>query len=658
MSHRFNRRGFSALRFLVLVAIGGFAADACLAQLPASKKSQLISLATQAKDNLGRRPYPSPQQVGQRVTVAASSLADYLVHRTSGERAANWLNYVDADPLVDAISADKSATEINNAARRLQSRLVGNIVGLEMPPLVKLRDETESLIAAIRYPNPERSQRWVRQQLDLLIKTLQTDHPGNSPQDAATLSWVVQSLGQSNQVPELVAELYDIFSLPNLVVTVDGRVIQELIARPVDRSKPVRDCILGTRVIGNGHLRGEVSGHLAPSLGRVQIDLVLTGQFRSDSVGYNGPVRLPSIGQGAITASRSLWIGEDGVSLSNVSSSASLNTTITSIQHPLRIVRRIASKQIAQKKPQADQIARQRFRNQVVTDFSNQTSQAAQRIGSGSGSGSGSGGGSGPTGGSTIAGRVPALNDVQATLKRLNLSPPTRLIGSTSHSVFVQATQRSGKQLAASTLPPSLDMFHSGIGRGDASLQIHESVIDNLASSVLGGRTMTGQQIDRLIGLATQASTSSPTTTPGSPNDPPAENFEIEFASLRPIIFELRDQRIRLGIRGNRFRQGERDLRSSLEITATYEPVAMGGYQVLRRTGIVEVDFPGSGRIGIQQVAQRRSIQKLFNDRFPETLLDQPVILPVLAMAPALSGRIYRARGIDAQNGWLTLTVR
>lgn len=644
MSDRFNRRGLSAICFLCLILISAFAADSCVAQLSVSKKSQLISLANAARESLGQRPYPSPQSAGQRVVDAASALADYLARRTSAERAANWLSYVDSDPLIDAIVAGKPAAEVNTAARRLQSRLVGNIVGLEMPPILKLRDETEALIAAGRYPDPDRAQRAVDQQLDLLIKKLEVDNVGTSPDDAATLSLIVQLLDQSNQVPELVSAVYNIFSRPNLVVTIDGHVIQDAITRPVDRLRPVRDCILGTRIIGNGHLRGAVIGRLAPSIGRVQVDLILTGQFRTDSVGYNGPVRLPSVGHGEVTATRSIWLGENGVSLSNVSSSVSLNTTITSIQHPLRIVRRIASKQVAQKKPQADQIARERFRDQVVTDFTNQTSEAAQRIGSR------------PASGSAIAGGLPPLSDVQTTLKRLNLSPPSRLIGSTSHNVYIELTQRTGKQLASITAPPEPRSSGSGSISGDATLQIHESLIDNLASTVLAGRTLTGQQIDRLIGSVKTTTISR--ATPGSAIDPPPEKFEIEFASVRPIIFELRDDKIRIGIRGNRFSQDGRDLNSSLEITATYEPVDMDSYKVLRRTGIVEVDFPGSGRINFQQVAQRRSIQKLFNDRFPETLLNQPVILPVLAAIPTLSGRVYRASGIDAQNGWLTLTVR
>jgi len=649
MFDRFNRRGLSSLFLLLPGLVLGFTADRCAAQLSAEKKSELIVRVQQAKESLGQRPFPSPQQAGERVIDAAGAVADYLSRRTSAQRAANWLDYIDSDRLVDAIQADRSATQISNAARRLQSRLVGNVVGLEMPPLLKLRNEIDALVAANRYPDPERALRRAEQELELLARQLETGDPSGSPDDAAILSLAVQWLDQSNQAPELVSELYQAFSRPNVVVTIGGHLVQDAITRPVDRARPVRDCILGTRIIGNGRLQGQVLGRLAPSIGRVQVDLVLTGQFYSDSVGYNGPVRLPSIGHGTVTASRSLWIGESGVSLSQVNSSVALQTTITSIQHPLRIVRRIASKQIAQKKPQADQIARQRLRDQVVNDFSNQSAEAAQRIGSR------------PADGSTLAGDLPRLDQAYVFLKRLNLSPPTRLIGSTTDSVFVQATQRSGKQLAAITSPPPAfgtsgkRILGRSIQRGDASLQVHESLIDNLASTIFGGRIMTGDQIDRLLGSVRNGA-QTPTTKPESDAQP--DKFEIEFSTVRPIIFEARDRKIRLGLRGNRFSQEGTDLRSSLEITATYEAVDLGGYQVLRRIGGVAVDFPGTGRIAMQQVAQRRSIQKLFDDRFPETLLDQPIILPILAAVPTLSGRVFRYSGIDAQNGWLTLSVR
>lgn len=643
MSHRFNRRGVFSLYLCLLVALSGLVPANCSAQLTESKRLQLITLAQKSLQEIGNRPLPRLEDTYQGVSDAAEQFAEKLKRQTTSERAEQWLRYVNFDPLIEAIAAKKSPSEINSTARLLQGRLIGTHAGLEMPSLVKLRDANEALIASRQLANYESAIRLIEQRIELMINRLETNELATSAKNASELALIIQFLDRSNQVADLVSDIYQAFSNPNLVVTLNERLIQEAIARPVDRFRPVRDCILGTRIIGNGHLQGNVVGRLSPSRGRIQVDLVLTGQFRSDSVGYNGPVRLPSIGQGSITATRSLWIGEDGVSLSNVDSSVSLNTTITSIQHPLGIVRRIASKQIAQKKPQADQIARERFRTQVVNDFETQTSEAAQRLQSGA------------TSGTSSTGQLPALANARTVFKRLNLSEPGRSIGATSDSVFIQMTQRTGKQLASSTLPPPLATLDPAMRNSDATLQIHESLIDNLASTVLAGRTMTGKQIDSLI--ASIKSTAISRSTPGSAIDPPPENFEIEFSQLAPIIFEPRDQKVRFGIRGVRFSQDGRELLKLMEITATYEPVEINGHKILRRSGLVQVDF-SKERVGMQEIALRRSIQKLFNDRFPETLLTQPIVFPILATVPSLSGRVFRTSGIDAKDGWLTLTVR
>src|SRR5690606_22128830 len=134
--------------------------------------------------------------------------------------------------------------------------------------------------------------------------------------------------------------------------------------------------------------------------------------------------------------------------------------------------------------------------------------------------------------------------------------------------------------------------------------------------------------------------------------DEEQETFEIDFSTFRPVILELRDQRIRIGIRGTRFSQGARELARPLEITAVYEPQRSDdGTMLLRRSGDVSVDFPGGRRLTIQQVALRRTIQRLFADRFPQTLLDRPLIIPDFNEAALLEVRTLRTSLIDARDG-------
>jgi len=649
--------------------------SAAIAQEATASGDHWVRLGQRSTEVVGTRDFPSIEQANRRVVDAAAEFKNYLTHRTTDQRAADWLNYVRTDSLLDAIHTNKPPDVIAVQARDLHDRLVGDIVGLEMQPLQKLRGETEALIAALRYADRDGAIRQVEQQVEALVERLSSGGGNGSAEEGAVMSALVQSLDQSNQVPDLVDEIYNAYASPNLVLTIGGHVVHSAIQREVDQHRPVRDCILGTRIVGNGRLRGRLEGRLVPCDDRVQIDLVLTGQFHSDTVGYNGPVRLPTVSNGNVTVKRSLWVGEHGTQISSTSSDVSLQSNITSIQHPLRIVRRIASNQIAQKKSQAEAIGREKFRNQVVRDFTEQTTEALQGIRDR------------PT-------ESRPMEQIQARFARLNLAPPARTIASTANAVRVEAIQRTGKQLGAPTQPPSFhDIVNTRltsipnrqpsipVGRlrlaksdppsnqsFDAVIQLHESLIDNVAAQLFAGRTLTGTQIDAL--LAHRERSKIPTILKNLngnnilnkiTGDEPVvavESFEIDFSRFRPIVFEARNQSVRIGIRGTRFSQDGRELRNALEITATYVPEEKNGHMVLQRTGDVGVDFPGGRRLTVQQVALRKSIQRLFSERFPETLLDLPLIIPPTVPATHLWGKLYYANHIDARDGWLSISVQ
>jgi hypothetical protein len=240
------------------------------------------------------------------------------------------------------------------------------------------------------------------------------------------------------------------------------------------------------------------------------------------------------------------------------------------------------------------------------------------------------------------------INEARTTLARLNLPEPRRSIGSNEKAIFLEATQAASDQFAAVNAAPPL-----AAGSFDLAIQVHESTVDNAASRILAGRTMTAQQLDRLM-----ADVGRPPAKETDASDEEA-SFEIDFARLRPLIFEARDQSVRIGLRGTRFKQGERELARPIEITATYLPVKTAeGATFLQRQGEVGVDFPGGRRLTIAQVALRQSIQKAFDDRFPLTLLDQSIVLPTTLPIAALQGQTLRTTTVDAREGWLSVLVR
>ena len=606
----------------------------CAGQLTTAPIAELVELAESTRGSIGDRPLPSIETAAADVVASSAAVTAYLAPKTTPENLAAWVRYIGSDRLVKAIESDASPDEVTELARRVQHRLIGDREGLELPVMTALRRDAERLADSARFANADNAIRMVEQTLDALTRRLRQWKPVPTPDDAAALGLLLDFLDQSGQATELVTAVRERFSYANAVVTIDADAISQAIQRDVDRSRTICDCILGTRVVGTGQMTGKVSGRLIPDDQHVRIELILNGEFHSQTVGYNGPVRLPTVGYGKAESVRTVRFDEAGVVLSPPSTSGSVSSTITSIQHPLKLVRRIARKQIAQRKPKAERIAGERFRDQVSQEFAAQTSEAINAA--------------------ELASRLTTFKQRSGVkLARLNVDPPQRNFSSTTSRVVVEVAQTSGCQLAASIPPP--DLADTGMRtdkdfRFDAAIQLHESMVDNVASRIVAGRTVTSAEIDRLIG-----DIGLPVT--GRTTD--QDRFEIDFSNVRPIICELREQTVRIGIRGNRFSQGDRELRRAVEITATYLPERRSdGAVVLVRRGDVAVDFPGTRRLSVQQVAIRTSIQKLFADRFPAKLLDRPIVMLDTVQIASLRGKSYSPTLIDSRDGWISIAIR
>jgi hypothetical protein len=177
-------------------------------------------------------------------------------------------------------------------------------------------------------------------------------------------------------------------------------------------------------------------------------------------------------------------------------------------------------------------------------------------------------------------------------------------------------------------------------------------VFDNAFAPVFAGRTFTEDRIKELIEKSGRELPPRERNENGDFDSP----FEIDFSSRQPIVFEAREQVIRMGIRGTRFAQGNRELKQPMEITALYEPAETAdGHAILRRKGDVDVSF-GSKRLTVSQAGIKRTVQKKFSNFFPDVVLDRLLEVPADATIDALRGRVFRASSVDARDGWLTIT--
>lgn len=569
---------------------------------------------------------PAIAETGQRIGAVKS----FLQRRTDPDNARRWLKFLELDPLAESLANDESPSAIGRAAIDLQSRLIGTARGLEMRVLRELRRSVEELIEAIRYRDKSRSAESLSSVLESLADRFKEFDDRPTASDTAVISTVLSRLDSSGQSPGAVATLRSVFGKPNLAILVGEPIVQTAVSQNVDQTRPVRDCILGTRIIGTADMDGFVSADLLPSIGAARLQVSLTGRVVSNSYGYNGPVRLRTVGYGDVIASRAMSVNESGVNLEPTHVRAKLRTEIKAIEHPLRIVRRIARRRAAEQKPQADRIATQHMQDQIGQQFASQTSEA-------------------------VSIEMPDfLSTVTPILQRLSLEDPARFWGSTDRELSIDLMLRKENQLGSVAARPPI------AGSFDAAVQIHESAVDNAVTPFLAGRTIKQGELAELMaqsGIEFPLAASSEVAGDG---EEPDRSFEIDFAQNRPIIFEARDQTIRIGVRGTRFAEGRREIDQprGMEISAVYLPATTAeGHVILIRDGGVDVNF-GRRRLTVSQTALRRAIQRKFQRVFPESLLYRPLEVPQTVQLEALRGRVFHPRYVDARNGWLTIAVR
>lgn len=631
----------------------------------AGEIERLILQIENAADGLDADRFPQIDPSESEVVSAIDDAIRFLERKTSPENAAAWLKFLDLEPLLDAIQAGAPVSVRGPLAVKLRRRLVGPEVGLELSRLVALRVSLDEYIAALQLGNRERGLSVVGGQLKLMAGKLRPaagddddDDSSDagaplaslldlSPIDASSIETILSLLRHSHQADELVATWVRRFSSPNVVVWVDGNVITRAIMRPVDNSMPVRDCILGTRLIGQSKVTGTVSAALLPQNGYVRLLVRMDGAFSSSTRGYSGPISLDTTGTGRVYVARQLAITQRGVTLGPVVCQAHLSTRIDRINHKLRIVRKIAGKKAAESKPQAESIAQERLRKRVQDGFTEETDR--------------------------VGGRRFADLDVvmRPWLRRLDIPAPVRDIGSTDALVFATARVQKPAGLAAPGPPPSLANLreNNGLGgiNGDfaAVIQVHESVLNNTIAGVLSGSTFQPSDLRKLteslglgrLGQDASAETAAQTMSETVENDDESD-FEVDFASTRPIYFEARDGRLRIGIRGTRFAQGGSQITANLDVSATYQPaIDDAGKMILIRDADIDLEFPGR-RLSMKQTATKASIIEGFSRLFPMTLLTRPLTVPDSVALPAIAGKTYRPVAIDLQDGWFTLAVR
>jgi hypothetical protein len=411
------------------------------------------------------------------------------------------------------------------------------------------------------------------------------------------------------------------YSHPNLFVAASARLVAAGIEQNVDDTAPVRDLILGTDIYGTGRTLGHVSVKLVPSDESALLDILLVGKTRTRTVGYNGPATIYSNGDVDIRGSKRVLLDATGFKSYPAKGTARTKTTITGIGARRKIVRRIASRRVAQQKAEAERIASDhagvRVRGRVEDQSGDQLGKS----------------------------HADYLQKVRYPLVRRREFPELLSFRTTQDALFVTAAKANRSQLGAPGDPPSIE------GQYDLTVRVHESMVNNMAAALLSGVTLKEAEVQQKViewrGELPEQLKSEPDKDPWS----------ITFAQARPVSLKIGDDGFQITIRGQRYTSGDRDFRA-MNVTADYKVELSGNGARLVRQGdltIVPPNFvPGRSRLSSQQITLRTLLEKRFGKLFEPEIKTEGLELPGnWKKAGRLDLKVARLAGGWAALAWI-----
>jgi chorismate mutase len=507
------------------------------------------------------------------------------------------------------------------ALNDLEKRFRQNYAGLEYSPFVGLRDALSKYVQDSRMArDPNTTMQILKNRLSKLSERMQLPDMERDPKAIHDLAQLVAYMKQANQSPEFVSSILSRYSQPNIRAIVSDDFLRKSFARPVDQANPVSEVILGTTIIGQSILCGNVSPVLLENPNQATLRLLMNADFASVNKGYNRGVVLNTTGSADVVACETLSLGDTGLmALGDTGADAQLSTVIQSIEHRLKIVRKIAAKQAAKKKPQADAIGEARMENRIRTQFHQQLTEQLSE-----------------------ANRKLREAMESPLISRLGISKPQRNSWSNPEQLGLRWKVQSGTQLA-SDMPCPFPIDDCGL-----TLQIHESVVGNLLDPVLAGRILRSDEIDAYAAQFGDAAKGIPRKEEDGP-------WAITLNNFQPVETVFDDNLIKFRVTTSRLEREDQALPNTATVEAAYKIVQADGTIQLERQGDLNVEFAGKVQQGTRGVVLRTFLKNKFEQLFREKLFDSPIRWSD-RLPDQFKDLQLCAVGID--DGWLQLQIR
>lgn len=556
---------------------------------------------------------PTPLVETERVAALAAvdTFAGQLRNDVAGQ---SWRDYLVLDRLRSTLAGPVQDID-RKTVDLVTVRLIAGRNGLEWSSLDPLRAALLRLQARLDTLTDEGAAEEYESAIERLSAALQAPGDDASQRD---IQRGLSKLVASGIDPALASRLTAQLSRPNVVATIDERLLAYAIDRPVNDTSPFVETILGQRVRGTRHTVGNIGIDFVPSADSLQARLVFQGTAFADTWTRQDRVLVTGKSTTKFVATKSLVVTADKVRLPQTTADAEIvaRTTCVSVEgHFLRrIIQRIAERTVAERRPAAEAEAMRKAETRLRDEMDR---QGGERLGK-------------------LEDRLE--NNYRLPLTRLGAWPdPSETRLSTSSTRWTAAsTYTVGPQVGATNDPPP-------VGQAAMAVRIHESALTNMAGSLAGRRFTDGDVQQALINRFGELPKGyTPDPEPGS----------ILFAWDDPLIVEFSGGKLRLIIRMAEFVRGERIFNDWSMLIEYGIERKNGGLEFKR----LEMQFYPNGkgptdRLSLPEQFRANTLRKAFERSLPEDFSTDGIDLAEFLKKP---GRLEVQR-LSCDNGWLSM---
>ncbi|MEL7498114.1 MAG: hypothetical protein AAFN77_10920 [Planctomycetota bacterium] len=518
-------------------------------------------------------------------------------------------------------------TQNFRAFLRLEANFVNASKTETNPVFVSAAAAYERFVRTYVYGTEDNLQEDYLKRLSELDKQLGRMNGPESRQAAGLIGDHLRWLENANQAPELVNTFRFRFSQPNAIFSVSSSLINQLAARPINDSQPVRQNVGGRLLRGNLQTNAMTTIDLVNDPNQVHASIHLLGTVNSNTYVQQGKLQVFTQTNGDIEARQSIYANVGGFFAGEPKVAANFRADFLGTTSRLRLVNRIAAQQVEKARADGEAEAARQAEEQLLEQVVDQTEPLIKD------------------------GQEKLAERLKKALTESSDKLPEIYLYSTSDRIVGVARKDSISTLAAGTSPVDYGV------RPQIAVRVHDSMLSNFLEKTFAGKTFTdseiAEQITELFGETPKALTGEAVEGEEQP-----EPFSITFAATRPIQFEFEDQGFSVVVSGRRFSQGNKQINEGLNIILRFRIRSQNGKLQLIRNGDVDFSYPDEQRtpkvVGFKSFLDGRLNKDLeaqdTDVDLPDNLLplDQVELLKDSPIAKRL--RLVQFR---SENGWL-----